>query len=122
MPTLSEVLFLVHTLIETVLGAVKLRGKYSKLALPDGAERYVRHHGVSLLGLALLGFLVLYRRQVHAEAGAIAAIALAFFHAGALCAAYGGHGPPLLLMHGGMAIGFAVHAWRYHSGAGQRKK
>ena len=53
--TLVVALYVVHTVLELVLGFIKLRGTYSGMTMPPGAERFVRHHGVSLLALALLG-------------------------------------------------------------------
>ena len=75
-------LFLAHFLLELVLGAVKLRGTYSGVTLPDGTERFVRHHGVSLLAIALLGGLVWWRKLADTQTGSLASVVLAAFHAG----------------------------------------
>ena len=37
---LAEVLYVAHTLLELVLGGVKLRGRYSAVETPAGAERF----------------------------------------------------------------------------------
>ena len=58
----APLLFLAHFLLELALGAVKMRGTYSGTTMPEGTERFVRHHGVSLLAIALLGGLVWWRR------------------------------------------------------------
>ena len=68
--------------IELVLGAIKLRGKYSGLDMPPGADKFARHHGVSLLALALLGALVLRDGVVDKPAGKLSSKVLAAFHGG----------------------------------------
>ena len=78
-------LYVAHTILELILGGVKLRGKYSHLPgpMPEGAERFARHHGVSLLALALLGGLALahsprppHDRLCHTETGNLVSTAL----------------------------------------------
>lgn len=109
-------LFLCHTLIEIGLGAIKLRGKYAGIEMPIGSEKFARHHGVSLLSLALLGGLVLLRRSWHKEEGALASIVLCFFHAGCCIIK-----PALtvMLMHGTLALGFGLYSLQ-HRAAGLR--
>ena len=51
-------LYQAHAALELVLGGMKLRGTYKGVDMPLGTEKFVRHHGVSLLAIALLGFMV----------------------------------------------------------------
>ena len=51
-------LYQAHAALELVLGGIKLRGTYKGVVMPLGTEKFVRHHGVSLLAIALLGFMV----------------------------------------------------------------
>ena len=108
----AEVLYVLHTLMELALGAVKLRGRHSGFDMPPGAAKYAQHHGVSLLALSLLGALVLQRGQVQTETGALVSSALAAFHAGAVCVMLLNlpGGAKVALMHAPFAIGFAWHA------------
>jgi len=111
----ASLLYIAHTLLELVLGAVKLRGRYSAMETPLGAERFVRHHGISLLSLALLGGLVYTKRLVHTPLGSVASATLAFFHAAAvlvMCHAWlqTGEGLNVAFTHTPFAIGFALHA------------
>ena len=108
----AEALYLVHTLLELVLGAVKLRGKYSGLDMPEGAAKFAQHHGVALLALALLGALVLQRGLVRSETGVLVSTALAAFHAGAVAvmALHLPAGAKVALLHTPFAVGFAWHA------------
>lgn len=111
----AGLLYIAHTLLELVLGAVKLRGRYSAVSTPPGAERFVRHHGVSLLSLALLGGLVYAKRLVHTPLGSATSTVLAFFHTGAvlvMCHEWlqTGEGFNVAFTHTPFAIGFALHA------------
>ena len=115
----AEWLYLTHTLLEVVLGALKLRGRYAHekpLLKPARSQMYVRHHGFSLLAHALLGALVLHRGGVQTEMGEIASLVLATFHGGAVIAflhAWASGGIPaikVLVPHAPYAVAFAVHA------------
>ena len=80
---LSELLYLAHTLLELVLGLLKLRGRYHHeppASKPPRSQMYTRHHGASLLSHALLGALVLWRGLVDTETGLITSLVLASFH------------------------------------------
>ena len=107
---LVRLLYLGHTALELVLGGIKLRGTYSDVLIPEGAEKYVRHHGVALLALALLGGLVVWRRQESTQAGTLASLVLSFFHAGAVAVMAHALSPKVLLLHLPFAAGFACHA------------
>ena len=58
-PSSFRLLYAAHAALELVLGGVKLRGTYKGVDMPPGTEKFVRHHGVSLLAIALLGFLAM---------------------------------------------------------------
>ena len=115
-----DLVYLAHVMLETVLGAMKLRGRYSHQ--PKGArtdERtaaYVRHHGFSLLAHALLGWLVWQRGRVHSETGRMASSVLALFHGGPVAAFalawHRGAMPTakILVPHAPFALLFAWHA------------
>ena len=56
-----EYVYLTHSALELVLGAIKLRGRYQHEAVGSRlprSEMYTRHHGASILSLALLSWLV----------------------------------------------------------------
>ena len=121
--TLVVALYVVHTVLELVLGGIKLRGTYSGMTMPPGAERFARHHGVSLLALALLGGLALrgrssqppHDRLCHTDTGAVVSTALAFFHAGAVLVMLHallttGAGLNVVLLHTPFAVAFTWHA------------
>ena len=120
----APLLFLAHFLLELALGAVKMRGTYSGTTMPEGTERFVRHHGVSLLAIALLGGLVWWRRLANTQTGSLASVVLAAFHAGCvavMCHAFvsgGGDAAAakgavkVMAMHAPFAVAFAVHALR----------
>ena len=121
--TLVVALYVVHTVLELVLGSIKLRGTYSGMTMPPGAERFARHHGVSLLALALLGGLALrgrssqppHDRLCHTDTGAVVSTALAFFHAGAVLVMLHallttGAGLNVVLLHTPFAVAFTWHA------------
>jgi hypothetical protein len=120
--TLVVALYVVHTVLELVLGFIKLRGTYSGMTTPPGAERFVRHHGVSLLALALLGGLALrgrsslppHDRLCHTDTGSVVSTALAFFHAGAVLVMLHavlttGTGLNVVLLHTPFAVAFTWH-------------
>lgn len=82
-------LYLAHTVLEIALGGLKLRGRYQHE--PPGSksvrsEMYCRHHGFSLLALALLGYLVWRNDLVDSPTGQAASAVLATFHCGAVVA------------------------------------
>ncbi len=110
-----EGLYAAHALVELVLGAVKLRGRYSGMEMPDGAEKFARHHGVALLAIALLGAETLRRGLVRTAAGTMVSLVLCAFHAG--CVAVMLHAAianraalNVAFMHAPFAIGFGAHA------------
>lgn len=107
---LVRLLFIGHTLLELVLGAIKLRGTYSGVEIPDGANKFVRHHGVALLSLALLGGLIVWRRLEFSEAGTVASLVLTSFHTGCVAVMSHAADPKVLLVHLPFAAGFAIHA------------
>ena len=127
-------LYVAHTLLELVLGGVKLRGTYSGMTMPPGAERFARHHGISLLALALLGGLVLrgcssqppHDRLCHTDTGAVVSTVLAFFHAGAVLIMLHalhttGAGLNVVLLHTPFAVAFTWHARTRSSGRASSK-
>ena len=79
-----EFIFLAHFFLELGLGLLKLRGKYAGFDAPAGMERFARHHGVSLLSLALAGWLIYRQRLAFSAAGVVAALVLCAFHSGAV--------------------------------------
>ena len=111
MPSTSTsglLLFLVHTVVEIGLGLVKLRGRYAGFEMPPGAEKFARHHGVSLLSLALLGGLVLFRRSWAGPEGLLASTVLAFFHLGCVCVR---PAMAVLMLHGFLFFGFSWYSY-----------
>ena len=118
--TYTEYLYMTHALLELALGAIKLRGRYAHETPGSRSARsamYVRHHGFSLLALALLGFCVLVNGDVHTLIGAYNSLAFFLFHGGA-CAAFSlawadGAIPfrKVCVPHLPWAVGFAAHAW-----------
>ena len=115
---LPEVLYLAHTVLELVLGALKLRGRYHHEAAgskPAKSQMYTRHHGFSLLSIALLGALILRAGLVNHEAGWIASVVMFAFHGGAVAAflyTYAEGAIPfskVLVPHAPFAVGFAMH-------------
>ena len=77
-------LYVTHALVELVLGALKLRGSYSGLTMPDEATKFARHHGMALLALALLSGECARRGLASTAAGGLCSFVLAFFHTGAV--------------------------------------
>jgi hypothetical protein len=77
---------------------------------------YARHHGFSLLALALLGGLVWHRDLIASPTGQIASYTLALFHGGAVVSflyAYSNGAIPLgkvVVPHLPYAVGFLWHA------------
>ena len=106
-----EVVFLLHSLFEFFLGAIKLRGKYGVVDMPIGAEKFARHHGVSLLAISLLGFMAWRQKLVHTSTGLFVSKVLAVFHAGcvAVLITHAG-GFSSTLVHSFFAAGFTWHA------------
>lgn len=103
----ATLIFGLHTLVELVLGGIKLRGKYANFELPPGAEKNVRHHGVALLALALLGAMVLARgegRMLAPGEGRMATTVLCAFHGGCCLAGVTGG---ILALHGAFFLAFA---------------
>eukprot|EP00966_Prymnesium_polylepis_P187669 4350650-Prymnesium_polylepis.1 len=111
MSSVATQLYISHTLLELVLGAIKLRGTYSGFEMPPGTEKFARHHGVALLSLALLGALVLARRLIDTAAGEVCSTVLAFFHAGAVIVMLHALNGKVVLLHLPWALGFAWHVW-----------
>ena len=114
-------LYVAHTLLEVVLGAMKLRGRYQHEAPGSRSARsemYARHHGFSLLALALLGGLVWWHNMIDTPTGQGASAVLALFHGGAVAAflqTYAVGAIPLtkvVVPHLPFAVGFALHAFR----------
>ena len=103
-------MYAAHAVVEMVLGAVKLRGSYSSVVLPPGAEKFARHHGVALLSLALLGALALGRGLVNTEAGEVVSLVLASFHTGAVLVMVHAMNAKVVFLHAPFAVGFAWHA------------
>lgn len=114
-----DVIFISHTLLETWLGLIKLRGRYQHEATnkPVRSAAYTRHHGASILSLALLSHLVYSRGLVRSPTGQLASAVLATFHGGAVAsfthAWLSGALPftKILFPHGPYAAFFAWHAW-----------
>lgn len=116
---LVETLYLVHTILELVLGLMKLRGRYShegRAVKPARDQMYTRHHGFSLLALALLGGMVWWRGAYATELGDVSSRVLATFHGGAVlafghtCALGAVEFKKVLIPHAPFAVGFALHA------------
>eukprot|EP00040_Diaphanoeca_grandis_P000507 m.15626 g.15626 ORF g.15626 m.15626 type:complete len:127 (+) comp10661_c1_seq1:75-455(+) len=112
------VLYLSHVILEFALGCLKLRGRYQHETPGSRSPRsamYVRHHGWSLLSLALLGALVLWRDLIDTETGLIVSLACTVFHGGAVVAflqAWADGAIPfakVIVPHTPYAIGFAYH-------------
>lgn len=109
-----KALYVAHTLLEFVLGAIKLRGKYAGFdiaACAPGAEKFARHHGVALLSLAALGEEVLRRRLCHSTTAEVISAALAVFHWGCVLVMLQAWSLHTLAMHLPFAIGFTWHAF-----------
>jgi hypothetical protein len=107
---LVPVLYITHALVELALGALKLRGSYAGLTTPDEAARFVRHHGLGLLALALLSGECARRGLTSTAAGGLCSLVLAFFHTGAVVVlTYEQHFEAVAL-HVPFAAAFAIHA------------
>jgi hypothetical protein len=76
-------IYALHTILETVLGMIKMRGRYSGDKVAGPQAKFIRHHGIALLSLALLGGLVWRQKLIETPTGRIASSTLCFFHAGA---------------------------------------
>ena len=76
-------LFIAHSILELILGSIKLRGRYEDQPAAGPEAKFIRHHGVSLVSLALLGALVWWKRLIETETGRLASCVLCFFHAAA---------------------------------------
>lgn len=117
----SSLLYISHVLLELALGLIKLRGRYAH-EVPGSKsarnEMYCRHHGCSLLSLALLGYFVWQHDLVDTSTGAAASTVLAVFHGGAVASftyAYSLNAIPVgkvIVPHLPFALGFAAHAWQ----------
>ena len=121
-PIWPDYLYLAHVLLEIVLGAIKLRGRYSHEVPGARTPRdrmYVRHHAFSLLSLALLGYLVWKADMVDTQVGRSASLVLFVFHGGA-CVAFT-HAwlnsaikfGKIIVPHGPFALLFGLHAAGY---------
>ena len=106
----AAALFWLHTVLELVLGLVKLPGTYSGLEMPLEAAKFARHHGISLLALALLGGLTASRGLISTPTGQLVSTCLAFFHAGATTVMLHAANFKIVLLHAPFAVGFAWHA------------
>jgi hypothetical protein len=116
-----SVLYLAHAVLELILGAIKLRGRYQHetpgARLPR-SEMYTRHHGFSILSLSLLGYLVWLHDLTDSPTGRAASAVLALFHGGAVVSflyAWSQGGIPLskvIVPHSPFALGFSFHALR----------
>ena len=103
-------LYVTHALVELVLGALKLRGSYAGLTMPDEATKFARHHGMALLALALLSGECVRRGLASTAAGGLCSFVLAFFHTGAVAVmTYELHFEAVAL-HVPFAAAFAIHA------------
>ena len=110
MADLAILLYYAHALAQCLLGAKKLRGTYSGVVVAPEAAKFARHHGVSLLALALLGALCVRRGFVHTPTGTMCSQVLCVFHLGAaLVMLYDANFLPVLL-HAPFALAFAWHA------------
>lgn len=114
-----DALYLAHAVLELALGLVKLRGHYEheRGPKPVRTKAYVRHHGVSLLSLSLLGSLAWWHGLAHdAKAGFVMSICFGVFHGGAVAsngaACLVGAVPlrKVVLPHGPLAALFFWHA------------
>ena len=117
--TFMDFAYAAHAVVELILGALKLRGRYAHEApgsRSGKSKMYVRHHAASLLAHALLGALVLHAGLVDTRVGQGASLVLATFHGGAVGAAFtawaGGELPSwkVFVPHSPFAIIFLVHA------------
>ena len=106
---LALILYYAHALVELVLGALKLRGSYTGVTMPVDTAKFVRHHGVALLALALLSGECARRGLVSTSAGSLCSLVLCFFHTGAVAVMmYDLHFGPVAL-HIPFAALFAIH-------------
>ena len=117
--TFMDFAYAAHAVVELILGALKLRGRYAHEApgsRSGKSKMYVRHHAASLLAHALLGALVLHAGLVDTRVGQGASLVLATFHGGAVGAAFTawmtGELPiwKVFVPHSPFAIIFLVHA------------
>ena len=108
---LPFLLYIAHTLLETALGAVKLRGKYAEVdSMPPEAAKFCRHHGISLLALALLGGECARRGLINTQTGALCSLVLCAFHAGAVAVMAYDSNMKVVVTHLPFAIAFGLHA------------
>ena len=116
-----NLMYLSHTLLEIVLGCIKLRGRYhhqSPGAMDGRSKMYVRHHGFSLLALAMCSYFVWRHDLTKTATGEAVSSALALFHGGAVLSftlAYAEGAIPftkVMLPHAPYAVGFAAHTLR----------
>ena len=114
-----NLLYLAHTLLEVVLGAIKLRGRYqhqTRGAIDARSQMYIRHHGFSLLALALCGYYVWQHDLADTPTGVACSTALAVFHGGAVLSfslAYLEGAIPfakVIIPHAPFAVLFGVHS------------
>ena len=107
----ANAIYLSHALLELALGGIKLRGKYGGCPdMPDCAPKFARHHGVSLLAIALLGFLVWQRNLANTETGALVSVVLAFFHSACVAVMIHALNLKVVAIHAPFAIAFVWHA------------
>ena len=117
--TWANYLFLSHAILELVLGAIKLRGRYAHETPSSRSARsamYVRHHAFSLLALSLLGYFVWRDDAADTPAGRDASWIFFVFHGGAVAAfthAWANGAIPLgkvVVPHLPFAVAFLAHA------------
>jgi hypothetical protein len=103
-------IYIAHALVELVLGALKLRGSYAGLTMPDEATKFARHHGMALLALALLSGECARRGLTSTAAGGLCSLVLCFFHTGAVAVMTYDLHLEAVALHVPFAAAFAVHA------------
>ena len=110
----QQALYLLHFLVELILGAIKMRGTYSGLdaSCAPSIAKFARHHGVSLMALALLSFEVWRRDLIRTPTGSIVSLVLAFFHTGTMLVMIHAINIRVVLIHVPFAAGFWMHTLR----------
>mmetsp|Transcript_1256 Transcript_1256/g.3535 ORF Transcript_1256/g.3535 Transcript_1256/m.3535 type:complete len:131 (-) Transcript_1256:133-525(-) len=104
-------LYFAHFFVELVLGAVKLKGTYSSvdISCAPGAEKFARHHGVSLIALAIAGGEVLRRGLLNTVTAEVVSFAMAIFHTGTMVVMLHALHLKVVCIHAPFAVGFWVH-------------
>ena len=104
-----DALYLLHGIVEIGLGAVKLSGTYQGVVMPENTQKFVRHHGLALISLGLLGILMFQRQLVNTEAGKTVSLSLAAFHCSVCVLMLTAMAMGPFLNHLPFAIGFLAH-------------